>query len=146
MSDTTASLFDETIQLTNIWLNELSAALDWDDRHRAYRLLRATLHALRDRLPVNEAVDLGAQLPMLVRGLYFEGWHPANKPVKERSREQFLEHIEDAFKTDPNEDNAQVVRAVFGLLANHVSEGEIEQVKHALPQDIRELWPGGAVH
>lgn len=144
MSETAASLFDETIQLTNIWLNELNAALGWDDRRRAYRLLRAALHALRDRLPVDEAVHLGAQLPMLIRGLYYEGWHPANKPVRERTREAFLGHIEKAFEKDPNEDNAQVVRAVFGLLAKHVSAGEIEQVKHALPQEIRELWPGEA--
>ena len=111
--------------------------------HRTYRLLRATLHALRDRLPVNEAVHLGAQLPMIIRGFYYEGWQPAHKPVKERRKEEFLGHIEEAFKIDPNEDNEELVRAVFRLLANHVSAGEIDQVRHSLPKDLQTLWPDG---
>ncbi len=59
------------------------------DRHAAYRVLRAVLHALRDRLTVAETVDLGAQLPMLIRGLYYEGWTPNDKPLRERTREKF---------------------------------------------------------
>ncbi len=135
-----ASLFDDSLQRTNVWMKELMAAVDWDDEHRTYRLLRATLHALRDRLPVNEAVHLGAQLPMIVRGFYYEGWQPAHKPVKERHKEEFLDHIEEAFKTDPNEDNEALARAVFRLLANHVSAGEIDQVRHALPKELQTLW------
>ena len=30
-------------------------------------------------------MHLGAQLPMLLRGLYYEGWHMAGKPTKDRS-------------------------------------------------------------
>jgi len=59
-------------------------------RHDAYVALRATLHALRDRLPVEETAELAAQLPMLVRGVYYEGWDPTGKPVRERSLEGFL--------------------------------------------------------
>lgn len=142
MSGGAASIFDDSLQRTNIWMKELMAAVDWDDEHRTYRLLRATLHALRDRLPVNEAVHLGAQLPMIIRGFYYEGWQPAHKPVKER-KEEFLDHIEEAFKTDPNENNEDLARAVFRFLANHVSAGEINQVKHALPKDLQTLWPDG---
>ncbi|HSM19769.1 MAG TPA: DUF2267 domain-containing protein, partial [Hyphomicrobiales bacterium] len=72
---------DTTIQTTNIWLNELDQAMGWDHRQRTYRLLRAVLHALRDRLPVNEATDLGAQLPLLIRGIYTRaGGRPRRRP------------------------------------------------------------------
>ncbi|MFZ1991637.1 MAG: DUF2267 domain-containing protein [Alphaproteobacteria bacterium] len=141
MTTTGLSTFDETVQLSNQWLNELMRAVDWDDRNRAYRLLRATLHALRDRLPAHEAVQLGAQLPMLVRGFYYDGWHLRDVPPTERTKEAFLAHIEAAFKTDPNADTEGLVRAVFALLARKISPGEIEDVMHALPAAVRSLWP-----
>jgi uncharacterized protein (DUF2267 family) len=78
---------------------------------------------------------------MLVRGLYFEGWHPAGKPRKDRTGEEFLAHLEGAAR-NPNFEAESAVRAVFGLLAERVSAGEIEDVKSILPRAIRAFWPG----
>ena len=72
MSSTGIAAFDKTIRKTNIWLNELQAIMGWDSRGHAYQL-RAVLHAIRDRLLPGDAVDLAAQLPMLVRRFYYEG-------------------------------------------------------------------------
>lgn len=141
MSATGLKTFDSTLQTTNIWLNEVMEELGWADRHKAYHALRAVLHTLRDRLPPNEAVHLGAQLPMLIRGFYYEGWHPANKPVKERSRDEFLVHITESFLFDVDANSEEIVRAVFKVLATHVTEGEIDDVRNALPSGVRELWP-----
>ncbi len=136
MSTTGLEVFDSTIQKTNAWLKELMELLECD-RREAYVALRATLHALRDRLTVEEVAQFAAQLPMLVRGFYYEGWDPTGKPVKERHIEEFLLRIEQ--KLRPHElDPEQVAPAVFRLLANRVSEGEIEDVEHLLPRDIRE--------
>src|SRR5271165_4064541 len=98
MSVTAIAPIESSIHTTNIWLRELMEELGWNDRHQAYRALAAVLHALRDRLTVVEAADLGAQLPMLIRGLYYEGWTPTGKPVKERKREDFLAHIATALR------------------------------------------------
>jgi uncharacterized protein (DUF2267 family) len=133
--------FDSAVQVTNAWIKELAEDLgDPDDRYRAYHALRAVLHALRDRLTVEETSDLAAQLPMLVRGFYFEGWRPAGKPLRERTRQRFLSHIEAAFPDDIDTDPADVTRAVFKLLSRHVSPGEIADVKGNLPEEIRALW------
>jgi uncharacterized protein (DUF2267 family) len=141
MSTTGLLPFDETVQLSNQWLNELMRAVEWDDKYRSYRLLRATLHALRDRLTTREAVQFGAQLPMLIRGLYYDGWHMRDTPPSERTKGAFLGHIEAAFKQDPNEDTEALVREVFKLLARKISGGEIEDVMGVLPPEVRALWP-----
>lgn len=133
--------FEHSLQLTNIWLKDLMARLGTDDRHIAYLALRTTLHALRDRLTVEEAAHLGAQLPMLVRGLYYEGWRPAGKPLKEHSREAFVAHIEGEAR-NPNFEAEPAIRAVLGMLAERVSAGEIKDVKSTLPRPLREFWPG----
>lgn len=142
MSATGLPVFDETLQKTNIWLKEIMSAMAWgEERHRAYLGLRVTLHALRDHLGVDEAAHLGAQLPMLVRGVYFEGWRPAGKPVKERHKEEFVGQIAAAFHATPEVDPEKVVRSVFQVLARHITEGEASDVRNALPKGIREMWP-----
>jgi uncharacterized protein (DUF2267 family) len=141
MTVTGLEVFDATVQKTNAWLKRLMDIGGWQDRHHAYLGLRATLHALRDRLTVEEAAELAAQLPMLVRGLYYEGWDPTGKPVRERHREQFLARIERELPPGVAVDPESVARAVFRVLSEQVADGEIDDVRHILPSEIRELWP-----
>ncbi len=141
MSMTGLSQFDQTIHLTNDWLNELMETLDWNERHRAYVALRVVLHEIRDRLPVAEAAHLAAQLPMLVRGFYFEGWRPGRAERPDRSLESFLTAIDKAFTDDPEADADTVASAVFALLSSRVSAGEVEDVRSSLPEGVRRLWP-----
>jgi uncharacterized protein (DUF2267 family) len=141
MSQTGMAAFDSTLHATNVWINEVMEELGGLDRRRAYVALRAVLHALRDRLSVDHAAALGAQLPMLVRGFYFEGWHPGGKPIKERHKEEFLAHVRAAFRSDPGTDSEDMTRAVLRVVARHVSPGEVAHVKDTLPDEIRSLWP-----
>lgn len=141
MSVTGVQVFDTTVHLTNAWLKSIMEKAGWVDRQRAYLALRASLHALRDRLSIDQAAHLGAQLPMLVRGFYYEGWHPAGKPLKERHKDVFLAHIHEAFRNDPEIDPERVAKVVFAVIAEHISEGEKKNVLGSLPKELRELWP-----
>ncbi len=132
---------DHTVQLTHIWINDLDVRLGWNNKHRSYRLLRTVLQAVRDWLPVNDAVGLGAQLPALLRGVYYEHWRPTETPVKHRSKADFIARVADAFANDPILSTSEAVTAVFELLSRKVAAGEIEDVRHELPADIRALWP-----
>src|SRR5271155_2452528 len=113
MSITAIAPIESSIHTTNTWLKELMEELGSDDRHQAYRALAAVLHALRDRLSVAEAADLGAQLPMLIRGLYYEGWNPSGKPVRVRKREDFLDQITAALPGMPDIHPERIAWAVF---------------------------------
>ncbi len=142
MSGTSIANFTQAGQQAQHWVNELADDLDWDE-HRPYRLLRCVLHALRDWLSQEEMVDLSAQLPVLIRGIYFEGWKPLETPVRERKKHDFIERVEDAFADDPLNDSDAAVAAVFRLLDRHVSHGEIVQVRNSMKKSLRELWPVG---
>jgi uncharacterized protein (DUF2267 family) len=131
---------EHTVQLTHVWINELDAMLGWNDKHRSYRLLRGVLQALRDWLPINEAADFAAQLPGLLRGVYYEQWRPATTPVKHRSRADFVARIDHAFVDDPITDTAEAVSTAFQFLSTKIGAGEIADVRHALPADVRTLW------
>jgi uncharacterized protein (DUF2267 family) len=139
MAQDSLKVFEHTIEITHTWLNDLQERLAWRDRQRIYRALRAVLHALRDRLSVDDASHLAAQLPMLVRGFYYEGYHPAGKPLADRKKAEFLAHVKAEF-ADEGFETETVVRAVFNVLAKHITPGEIEKVKQLLPEDIRSLW------
>lgn len=141
MTSTTIGSFESTIHKTNVWLKDVMEALSWESHERAYHALRAVLHALRDHLSTEEVADLAAQLPMLVRGFYFDGWSPNRRTTSERHRDQFLAHIDEALGDDMTVTSEEVARAVFRVISKHVSEGEIADVKHTLPHQIRELWP-----
>lgn len=139
MSATGLQHFDETIHVTNVWLKEIMDELDWAERHKAYRALRTTLHALRDRLPVELGAHLSAQLPLIVRGAFYEGWKPSECGGKDRSAETFLAPVADTFDENPDDDPRAIARAVFAVLRRHVSEGEMDQVHRALPARVRDL-------
>ena len=140
MSTLVEKLFGSTLAHTESWLRSLMKELETEDEELAYRVLRATLHVLRDRLPPEEALHLAAQLPMLLRGLYFEGWKPSKTPVKRR-REAFLEEVHArSLDADPLADPAPLVGGVLRMLASHVTSGEIEDVRLLLPRSFNSLW------
>lgn len=132
---------EHTVQLTHQWINDLDLRLGWENKPRSYRLLRTVLQAVRDWLPLNEAAGFGAQLPELLRGIYYEHWRPAATPVKQRHKADFVARIDSAFKTDPLLFTADAIAAVFELLSEKIAAGETEKVRHALPADLRALWP-----
>jgi uncharacterized protein (DUF2267 family) len=130
-------------QTTHIWVKEAAEELNWKDERRAFLALRAVLHALRDRLTIEEAVHLGAQLPTLIRGSYYDGWRPKKHPIRDSTKYAFLGEIQSTFaKTHyPHVDSVHIARAIFRLLNKKVSSGEITDVLSTLPEPVRDLWP-----
>jgi uncharacterized protein (DUF2267 family) len=76
----------------------------------------------------------------LVRGIFYEGYHPSGKPLAQRKKSDFLAHVRDEFRDDsyPIE---MVARSVLQVLADHVTPGELNKIKSVMPEDIRSLWP-----
>ncbi|HEX2707985.1 MAG TPA: DUF2267 domain-containing protein, partial [Solirubrobacterales bacterium] len=117
------SIIERSIEKAHIWLNEVAEQLGTEDRQEAYRALRAYLHALRDRLPVNEAAQLAAQLPELIRGIYYEDWKPGATPVKYRGFDEFLKRVAKEAVLDGETEASYAVSAAAIVLRRHVSAG-----------------------
>jgi uncharacterized protein (DUF2267 family) len=141
-------IFDAHVTVGHRWLEELATKLriPLAEPQRIVLALRAGLHAIRDRLPAGEVLDLGAQMPMLIRGLYIEGWTLRNDPTKIRTRAQLVERVARELRGAARLDPVDVLRAVIELLSEHISAGELADVKATLPRTIAALWEDVAQH
>lgn len=141
MSAQGLEVIDETVQHTHVWLNDLAERIETADRRRALRLLRAVMAAIRDFLPHEEAAHLSAQLPVLLRGFFWEGWRPSETPSAARSATAFFDAVGGRYDPGPNGSLEADTEEVFRLLSVRISAGEIEDVRRCLPEEIRDLWP-----
>lgn len=141
MSTHQPDVFEATLQKTNVWLREISDLLHWNDHQKAYHGLRVVLQTLRDRLPVPEAAHLGAQLPMLVRGIYYENWKPAATQAKIRTCQEFYDVVKEQFKADQNINPMRLTTAVMVVLAANISPGELTKLREIMPPHLREILP-----
>jgi uncharacterized protein (DUF2267 family) len=139
----TIAAFESTYQKSQEWLRDLTDIGDFADEAQAYSALRCVLQALRDRLGVDEAAHLAAQLPLLIRGIFFEGWKPSKTPATDiKTEDDFLQAVQAHNAGGAGNFNVPMaVRAVFELLDRKITNGEIEDVKGVLPEKLRRLWP-----
>lgn len=132
---------DRNVEMTNVWLGEISDQLDHMDKEAAWACLNAVLRTVRDRIPVDEAADFAAQLPTLIRGSFYEGWQPSHTPYKWRHKDEYLAAIRERLPGRDNVDVEEAARAVLKVLSRHMSEDEIKKVKAIHPKEVWDLWP-----
>jgi uncharacterized protein (DUF2267 family) len=139
MSTQGLEVIESSTQKTHEWIAGIAEAAHMEKRD-AYKALRAVLLTMRDRLPLDNAVHLAAQLPMFLRGLFFEGWEPSKVPIK-MSAEEFLQMVQEKIVTDRVIDPLRITQIVLSEMMRHVGPGEMEKVKHCFPADMQTLWP-----
>jgi uncharacterized protein (DUF2267 family) len=130
----TLDTIDRTVAKTYEWLHLLERSLGSDDRRRSYAALRAVLHALRDRVGPEVAAHLSAQLPLLVRGVFYEGWDPTPTPMR-LSLSEFLERVEREALLDGTTEAEEATRAVIALLWDELGTGVMSHVATLLPEE-----------
>ncbi|AEA25670.1 Protein of unknown function DUF2267 [Pseudonocardia dioxanivorans CB1190] len=142
MTPTGYPAFDSTLKKTNGILKQIERSYSWpkERRNQSYAALRVVLHTLRDRLTVEEAAQLSAQLPLLVRGIYFEGWDPSKVPIK-MHRDDFLRRIRDDFPFELPDGIERLVGTTLEALRRHVTVGEWNDVRASLPKDLVAILP-----
>ena len=140
MSINSVEAFDTTVQKTMVWLKEISEELHWEDRHRSYLAMRGCLHQVRDLLSIEEVAHLGAQLPMLVRGIYYEGWDPTQNPRRDRTADEVAAAISFYFPQDMVWDYERIMGGCLAVVFRQVDSGMTRHVMGVMPKRISDLW------
>ena len=138
MTEDDPRIIELSVEKTHVWLKEIAQELGVEDRLYAYRALRAVLHALRDRVPVDVAAKLAAQLPTLIRGIYYEDWVPSRTPVAIHDVDAFLARVAGEGHMAGETEASLAVTAVAHVLRRHLS-GETEELLAVLPDKFRAL-------
>jgi uncharacterized protein (DUF2267 family) len=136
-----APILDTSTQRTHEWLHDVGRGLGLDNEHAAYAALRATLHALHDRLPVELVAHFGAGLPTMIRGIYYDGWRPSAARLREAHAEEFRQSMQRELHGHHELQNTeQVAIAVMGVMHERMDAGQIDHIVDALPKQVRNLW------
>ena len=136
-----APILNAAVQRAHEWLHAIGRGLGFDNEHAAQAALRATLHALRDRLPVELVAHFGAGLPTMIRGIYYDGWHPSAAHLQAAHDEDFRESMRRELHGHHELQNTdQVALAVMGVMCERMEAGQIDHIVDALPKQVRELW------
>jgi uncharacterized protein (DUF2267 family) len=135
------STIERNINTTNVWLNEISDELNQIDKEEAWTRLGAVLQTVRDRIPVDEAADFAAQLPELIRGVYFQSWNPSDTPKTWRHREEYLGAFNEKLGPHDPIDAEETIRAVLKVAARHMDNAALKKVKDTHPKEVWDLWP-----
>ena len=147
MSFTGVDSLDRSIAKVNTWMADIDKEFGTDNRQLAYRVVRAWLHGLRDRLTVEVAAHFAAQLPELLRGVFYDGWNPSHVPAKYGRAEYVTRFAREARIHDT--DVGKAAPAVTAVARRHMSAGVVDEAFGLLPADLRELLeskaPGGGV-
>ena len=138
--------FDDYAREGNEFMHRLAADLGHPDREdQAGILLRAVMHALRDRISIAENMHIISQLPMFLKGLYVDQWSYSEDVDRIRSAEDFARRVEsyqeDLRETrfDWNAPTNELITKVLAELERYLTEGEVNDIRSELPEEIAAL-------
>lgn len=137
-----ASILEKSFHKTIDWLYDIEEACGWDegDQKKALGVLRAVLHQLRDLFPIESAAHFSAQLPLFIRGLFFESWVPGKEPSRIRKKEDFLEAVYQSIQVYNEPDIEKVVKNVLYVIFQKIDPLEKEKIIKIVPDGLKELF------
>jgi uncharacterized protein (DUF2267 family) len=134
---TKVTALDHAIDAAHTWINDVAKEFDTEDREFAYRVLRAWLHTLRDRLTVEASAHFAAQLPDLIRGIFYQAWNPNAVPDKYDAEAYAVR-----FSREANialDDVGKAAAATTAAALHHLPVAQMDKALCQLPTEIRKI-------
>ncbi len=138
--------FEKFAQEGNEFLSRLATSLGHpEEKGRTGIIMRSVMHTLRERITMGESLNLLAQLPMFLKGIYVDNWKYQEKPANIKKKEEFLDAVKNHQAQYGEQDfdweksTEDIVKIVLRELSTYVSRGEFEDIMAQMPQPIKEL-------
>jgi uncharacterized protein (DUF2267 family) len=106
----------------------------------------AVFHTLRERITVEESMHLISNLPMILKGIYVDGWKITKHIYDADTLEDFLNEViqhtprQDGYDFGGKQMARDTVKAVLRVLRRYVDEGEIRHIQQQLPEGVAALF------
>ena len=134
---TKVTALDHAIDAAHTWINDVAKEFDTEDREFAYRVLRAWLHTLRDRLTVEASAHFAAQLPDLIRGIFYQAWNPNAVPDKYNAEAYAVRFAREA--NIALDDVGKAAAAATAAALHHLPVAQMDKALGQLPTEIRDI-------
>lgn len=135
-------ILENNIHQTMDWVYAIEEACQWDENNqrRAFTALKAVLHELRNLLSIEQTAQLSTQLPLVIRGIFFENWNPNSITFQKMNKQDFLESVAKALYPYRDMDIEATTKGVLHVLGEKMPEGEFEKILQNIPGEIKELY------
>ena len=138
--------FEKHLQEASGFFKNLATQLGTpDDIDHAVRVLKGVFRALRRRIIPDDSLHIVSHLPLVLKGMYVDGW-TINEPLSEaQTLDEFLFDIRNNTERKANADFAsdelarKKITAVLNALKQFISNGEMRHVRDELPREIAQM-------
>ncbi|MCF8304270.1 MAG: DUF2267 domain-containing protein [Bacteroidales bacterium] len=142
--------FDKYAHEGNAFVKRLAEDLGHPEEiSRVGIILRAVLHAVRDKLTISESLDMIAQLPMFLKAVYVDNWSYMEKPLRYSSAEEFTEEVKKRQKQlgetqfDWDKPTVEIVKIVINHIGQYITQGELDDIVAQMPKDLKNVVEEG---
>lgn len=129
------------------FLKEYSKALNLENRpEQAGRIFASIMYAMRDIIPPEESIQLVAQLPMFLKGVYVNGWSMKREKPKVKRMADLVELVKKYDYPAADSDFAyndelveRYIDTTFIFLRKYISAGELNDIRAGLPKELKSI-------
>ncbi len=137
--------FEKHLHKANAFMETLSENLGIEDKDKVYRIFKSVLHTLRDNISIEDSLKVIAQLPFILKAVYVENWSIKALHKKAKHLTDFLNHVKEKenkiyYYDFYNIDVERTCKIVIDVLKNFISEEEMNNIKAAMPKEIKKLF------
>ena len=109
--------------------------------NQSQAMFRSVMHATRRHMSTEQVLAFADALPPLPRGIFIEGWRPA-EPIPIESGQALLREVTAdlaAHHAPPD----TIVSDIFAVLAETSDQRDAQAMRDQLPVALKPLWPAG---